>query len=248
VMKSNHNLTQIYRNLLMMFSLCSMAAVHFFIADEQQHKSALKKPFPFGVNVRFLPDIKNKQFIIFLKQISILTKKEELDIAHELGHLWLFLCNFSLTIKTNNKTKQEAYDTFFGLLLDIMARSIFYSYILDNYKINLYEVANSRLIDYVENIFPGLNNTSKEENLCLTLYYLKYIVESDDQHWRSIMHKAYSNKTPDNLKIIEDSLLPIIHELENEPNPVNIKEVYRAVLEVLEINSVIPRELWLELI
>ncbi|HDY66422.1 MAG: hypothetical protein JYX80_13105 [Candidatus Scalindua sediminis] len=60
------------------------------------------------------------------------------------------------------------------------------------------------------------------------------------------MHKTYSEKAPDNLKIIEDSLLPIIHELENEPNPQNFKEKYRAALEVLETNLDIPREFWPE--
>lgn len=219
-----------------------------YFADEQEHKSALKKPFPFGVNASFLPDIENKQFFIFLKQISIITKKEELDIAHELGHLWLFLCNFPLTMKTNNKTKQDAYYAFFGPLLDIMGHSIFYYYILNNYNINLYEIGNNRLIDFIKNQFPGMKNTSQEQKLLLILNYIKYTVESDDQYWQGILHKIYSEKEPDNLEIIEDSLLPIIYELVNEPNPQNYKDKYRAVLKVLETNFDISREFWPEFI
>ena len=217
-------------------------------ADEQTHNSKLKKPFPFGVNAFFLPDIVNKRYYIFLKQICVITKKEELDIAHELGHLWLFLCNFPSTKKTTNKYKQAVYDAYLEPLFAIMGHSIFYSYILNNYKINLYEVGNSRLIGFIKNQLPSLNNTSKEESLHLALYYIKYVVESDDQHWLGILHKAYSEKAPDNLRIAEDSLLPIIQELVNEPNPQNFKEKYRAALEVIEDNFDISRDLWPEFV
>ncbi len=217
-----------------------------YFADEHEHNSRLRRPFPFGVNARFLPDIKNKQFFIFLKQISIITKSEELDIAHELGHLWLFLCNFPKTKKTNNKYKQDIYEVYLGPLYDIMEHSIFYPYIVNNYNTNLYEVGNNRLIDFIKKQLPSLNNTSNEESLRLTLYYIKYVVESDNQHWLGKLHNAYSEKAPDSLRIAEDSLLPIIRELANEPNPEKLKGKYRAALEVIEDNFDISRGLWPE--
>jgi hypothetical protein len=241
-------LTPNYQKLLDDVLAKSDGSYQLYFADEQEHKRELKRPFPFGVNACFEPDIENKQFFIFLKQICVITKKEELDIAHELGHLWLRLCNFPLTKRTTNRYKQKIYDVYLSPLFDTMSHSIFYSYILNNYKINLYEVGNSRLIDFIKNQLPSLNNTSKEESLRLTLYYIKYVVESDDQHWLGILHKAYSEKAPDNLRIAEDSLLPIIHELVNEPNPENFNGKYRAALEVIEDNFDISRDLWPEFV
>lgn len=239
-------ITSNYQELLDDVLAISDGSYQLYFADEQEHMSVLGRSFSFGVNASFHTDIANKQFTIFLKQTCTITKKEEQDIAHELGHLWLFLCNFPLTKRTTNEYKQGIYDAYLGPLKNIMEHSIFYSYILNNYKINLYEVGNSRLIDFIKSELPGLNYTSKEERLRLTLYYIKYVVESDDQHWLDILHKVYSEKAPDNLRIAEDSLLPFIYELVNEPNPEHFKGKYRAALEVIEDNFDISRELWPE--
>ncbi len=182
-------------------------------ADEQKYQKIFSTPFQLDINACFWFD--NKQFYIFLKQLDVVTIKEELDIAHELGHLWLFLCNFPHEKRTTNKDRQNAYDTFFGPSHDIMGHAIFYPYLKNRYKINLYKVGNNRLIEFIKNQLPSMKYISQGEKLLLMLNYIRYVIESDDQHWRGILHKAYSEKAPDNLKIIEESLLPIIHELEN---------------------------------
>jgi hypothetical protein len=212
-----------------------------YFADEHEHIKELHRGLGFGVNAGFKLDIENKQFFIFLKQISRISDKEDLEIAHELGHLWLFLCNFPSTKRATNKYKQEIYDNCFGLLKNIMEHFIIFTYILNNYKINLYEVGNSRLIAFIKNQLPDLNNTSNEESLLLTFYYIKHTVESNDQHWQGIMRENYSEKAPDSLKIAEVSLLPIVRELVNEPTPEIFTTKYHTAMEVLEDNFNIPR-------
>ncbi len=63
-----------------------------YFADEQEHHNKFGTPFPTEINARFWFD--NKQFYIFIEQLDEVTIDVELGIAHELGHLWLFLRNF----------------------------------------------------------------------------------------------------------------------------------------------------------
>ena len=60
--------------------------------NEQEYLNMLGEPFPAGVVACLIPA--PKKLIICLKQLSPLKENEEMEIAHELGHVYLIYNNY----------------------------------------------------------------------------------------------------------------------------------------------------------
>ena len=68
--------------------------------DEQEFKT-IKIRYPPETDSCFNPFL--DRFIIFLKHIDNINRKEQLYIAHELGHLWLLLLGLPPEKKSTDK-------------------------------------------------------------------------------------------------------------------------------------------------
>ena len=94
------------------------------IGDEQEVQTIKGIPFPAETNACFNPFL--DRFIIFLKRIDKLGLKEEQDIAHELGHLWLLFLGLPSEKRSDDGDRQASWDTFFSPLRDIMEHAVYY--------------------------------------------------------------------------------------------------------------------------
>jgi len=209
--------------------------------DEQEFKTIKGKPFPTETNACFNPFL--DRFIIFLKHIDKVGSKEQYDIAHELGHLWLLFLGLPSEKKTTDRDRQESWDTFFSPLRDSMEHAVYYPLIKDKYQIDLYKIGNKRLADFIRRQLPNLKNESTPEKLLLTLNYIKYEVESDDRYWLERLHKAYSKEALDVINV-GDCLLPLVQKLASTKDAQFFISQYRKVLEILNTHFGVPVELW----
>ena len=209
--------------------------------DEQEYKAIKGNFSPTDINACFCP-FKDK-FIIFIKQIDKIKCKEECDIAHELGHLWLFLLGLPPEKKTTNRDRQMAWDTFFGPLREIMEHAVYYPLIKNKYQIDLYKIGTERLNNFIKSQLPNLKNESEPEKLLLLLNYIKYEVESDDHYALERLHNAYSKKALD-VKNIADRLLRVVQELASIRDAQFFISQYRKTLKILDIHFCIPVKLW----
>ncbi len=209
--------------------------------DEQEFKTIKGKPFPIETNACFNPFL--DRFIIFLKHIDKIGSKEQYDIAHELGHLWMLLLGLPSEKKTTDRDRQESWDTFFSPLRDSMEHAVYYPLIKDKYQIDLYKIGNKRLADFIRRQLPNLKNESTPEKLLLMLNYIKYEVESDDHYWLERLHQAYSKKAVDVITA-GDSLLPLVQKLASTKDAQFFISQYRKVLKILDTHFRVPVELW----
>jgi len=209
--------------------------------DEQEFKTIKGKPFPAEINACFNPS--PNRFIIFLKHIDKLESKEQNDIAHELGHLWLLLLGLPSEKRTTDMDKQESSDAFFSPLRDIMEHAVYYPLLKNNYQIDLYKIGNKRLADFITRQLPNLKNESTPEKLLLLLNYIKYEVESDDHYWLETLHKSYSNKALDVINV-GGCLLPLVQKLASVKDAQLFISQYRKVLEIIDAHFDVPVELW----
>lgn len=69
--------------------------------DEQEFEAIKGMPFPAEMDACFnpFPD----RFIIFIKRIDIIGIKEQNNIAHELGHLWLLFLGLPSEKKSSDR-------------------------------------------------------------------------------------------------------------------------------------------------
>lgn len=139
--------------------------------DEVEFKRIKCYPFPKEMNAGFCPSQNQDRFYIFLKDIEKIGIKEEIDIAHELGHLSLLLLGLPPEKKVTDRDRQKFYDTFFGPLRDLMEHAVYYPLIKTKYQIDLYQ--NERLAYFIKNQLPNMNNESEPEKLLLMLNYFK---------------------------------------------------------------------------
>jgi hypothetical protein len=209
--------------------------------DEQEFKTIKGKPFPMETNASFSPF--RDRFIIFLKHIDKIGSKEEYDIAHELGHLWLLLLGLPPEKKTTDRYRQESWDTFFSPLRDSMEHAVYYPLIKNKYQIDLYKIGNKRLVDFIRSQLPNLKNESVPDKLLLMLNYIKYEVESDDHYWLEKLRRAYSKKALD-VKNVADSLLPVVQKLASTKDAQFFISQYRKVLKIVDTHFGVPAELW----
>ncbi len=209
--------------------------------DEQEFNTIKCKPFPAETNACFNPFL--DRFIIFLKHIDEIGPKEQHDIAHELGHLWLLLLGLPSEKKTTDRDRQANWDTFFSPLRDSMEHAVYYPLIKAKYQIDLYKIGNERLANFIADQLPNIGNESKPEKLFLILNYIKYEVESDDHYWLERLHDVYSKKALDVIKV-GDSLLPVIQKLASTRDAQLFILQYRKVLEILDVHFGVPVELW----
>jgi hypothetical protein len=209
--------------------------------DEQEFETIKGKPFPAEINACFNPFM--DRLIIFLKRVDKIRCKEQHDIAHELGHLWLLFLGLPSEKKTTDRNRQESWDTFFSPLREIMEHAVYYRLIKDKYQIDLYKIGNERLTDFIIDQLPQLGNKSTTEKLLLILNYLKYKVESDDHYWLGKMHKIYSDRALDVINV-GDSLLPLVQKLAGTKDTQLFISQYRQVLEILDTHFTVPVELW----
>ena len=209
--------------------------------DEQEFKTIKGKPFHAETNACFSPF--KDRFIIFLKQIDKIGGKEECDIAHELGHLWLLLLGLLSEKESTNRDRQMAWDAFFEPLRGIMEHAVYYPLIKNKYQIALYKIGTQRLNDFIKSQLPNLKNESEPEKLLLLLNYIKYEVESDDHYALERLHNVYSKKALD-VKNVADRLLPVIQELASTKDAQFFISQYQKVLEFITGHFNIPTELW----
>jgi hypothetical protein len=209
--------------------------------DEQEFKTIKGMSFPTEMNACLNPFL--DRFIIFIKRIDKIGIKEQDDIAHELGHLWLLFLGLPSEKKSSDGNRQASWETFFSPLRDTMEHAVYYPLIKDKYQIDLYKIGNERLSDFITNQLPTLGNESTPAKLLLVLNYIKYEVEADDPQRLESLHKAYSTKSPD-VKNIADSVLLIVKELAGTKNPKNFIAQYCAVLRILDAHFGIPAEQW----
>jgi hypothetical protein len=142
--------------------------------DEQEFKNIKGMSFPAETNACFGPFL--DRFVIFLRRIDDIGLKEEHDIAHELGHLWLVLLGLPSEKRSNDATRQTSWDTFFSPLRDIMEHAVYYPLVKDKYQIDLYRIGNERSADFITEQLPNLGTESAPEKLLLILNYIKYRV------------------------------------------------------------------------
>lgn len=209
--------------------------------DEQEFKTIKGKTFPAETNACFNPFF--DRFIIFLKHIDKIGPKEQHDIAHELGHLWLLFFGLPSEKKTADGGRQASWNTFFSPLRDSMEHAVYYPLMKDNYQIDLYEIGNERLAKFITDQLPNLGNESTPEKLLLILNYIKYEVESDDHYWLERLHESYSKKALDVMNVV-DSLLPFVQKLASSKDAQFFISQYRKVLEILNTHFNVPVELW----
>jgi hypothetical protein len=209
--------------------------------DEQEFKTIKGRPFPAETNACFNPF--QDRFVIFLKQLDTIGSKEEADIAHELGHLWLLFLGLPSEKRSSDADKQARWDSFFSPLRDTMEHAVYYPLLKGKYQIDLYAIGNERLVDFITNQLPGIGNESAPEKLLLILNYIKYEVESDDQYWLQSLQKAYSKRAPDAMEIA-DNLLNLILELADTMDAQLLVSRYREVLKILDTHFGIPEKLW----
>ncbi|MCG2777903.1 MAG: hypothetical protein L6406_19720 [Desulfobacterales bacterium] len=209
--------------------------------DEQEFQTIKGIPFPAETNACFNPFL--DRFIIFLKRIDKIGLKEEQDIAHELGHLWLLFLGLPSEKRSDDGDRQACWDTFFSPLRDIMEHAVYYPLMEGKYQINLYTIGNERLVSFITDQLPTIGNESVSEKLLLILNYIKYKVESDDHHWLKRLYEAYSKQAID-ARHIADSLLPLVQELAGAKDSHLFISQYRKVLETLGTHFDIPVELW----
>lgn len=209
--------------------------------DEQEFKTIKGRPFPAEINACFnpFPD----RFVIFIKRIDGIGLKDENDISHELGHLWLCYLGLPSEKRSCDPNRQASWDTFFSPLRDIMEHAVYYPFFKDKYHIDLYKTGNERLAKFITEQLPKMGNTSTPEKLLLILNYIKYKVESDDHCWIEKLHEAYSEQSIDTMHIA-DRLLPSIHELAGSRDSQFFISRYRKVLEILNHQFDIPAKLW----
>lgn len=209
--------------------------------DAQEHQKMMGVPFPREARACLIPS--NKRFIIIIELGSI-RSEDEIEIAHELGHLWLHLHNFPRErqyIIPDEQERQDRYNKLFGPLLEIMEHAIFYPWLKTIYKIDLYKVGKQRLVDFLRNELPNRKIESDGDRVSLTLNYLKFKVESDDLYWQERMHKAYTKGEFVKLREKAEGSLPIIQELATKtPDPQDFIGKYCDVLKACNIK----REIW----
>lgn len=209
--------------------------------DEQEFKTIKGIPFPEETNACFNPFL--DRFIIFLKDIDKIGLKEQHDIAHELGHLWVLILGLPPEKKSTDRDRQASWDTFFSPLRDIMEHAAYYPSIKDKYQIDLYKIGNERLVNFITIQLPNLRNESTPEKLLLILNYLKYKVEADDNYWLERLHKTYSKIALDVITVA-DNLLPLVQKLANTKDAQIFVSQYRKVLENLNAHFGMPVEPW----
>lgn len=185
---------------------------------------------------------KNKSIIV-VKQLDPITDKEELAIAHELGHLWLLSHNFprerqyDLSAEAEQE-RQERYDICFGPLLEIMEHAIFYPHLKADYKINLYEPGNERLVDFIRKVLPNRKIQSDGDKISLILNYVKFKIESNENYWHEMLDRSYSRTEFLDFKGTGQKLLSIIQELARNPlDSQYFIAKYREILEVMDIED-----------
>jgi hypothetical protein len=209
--------------------------------DAQEYQKILGTPFPPGTCACLTGNDKRFIILINVEQLSSITDKEELEIAHEFGHVWLSLYDFPRERQYNSTDRQKMYDICFGPLFDLMQHAIFYPWLKTNYEIDLYKVGNQRLVSFLRNELPNLRIESEGDQVSLIMNYLKFKIESDDPYWQERLHKAYSKTPFKDLREIAEKALPIIQELiSKSTDPQYFVEKYRKVLEAMNIK----REIW----
>lgn len=177
-----------------------------------------------------------QRFIICLKSLELITPENELSIAHELGHLWLLLHGFPKEGQYADAERQDAYERCCGPLRDIMEHAIFYPWLNDNYKIDLYKRENQRLVDFIRNDLP-----KRKDQISLILNYIKFKIQTDEKYWQDRLNKAYSRTDLTGLKDKGESVLPSIQELVSKPpNSQLFVAKYCDALNALNIK----REIW----
>jgi hypothetical protein len=154
--------------------------------NEEEFKTVKGMPFPAETNACFNPF--RDRFVIFLKRIDTIGLKEEHDIAHELGHLWLLFLGLPSEKRSSDADRQARWDSFFSPLREIMEHAVYYPLMKDKYQIDLYKIGNERLTDFITDQLPNIGNKSVPEKLLLILNYIKYEVESDDHYWLDRLH------------------------------------------------------------
>jgi hypothetical protein len=209
--------------------------------DEQEFKTIKGKIFPAETNACFNPFL--DRFIIFLKHIDNINRREQLDIAHELGHLWLLLLGLPPEKKSTDRDRQASWDTFFSPLRDSMEHAVYYPLMKDKYQIDLYKIGNERLANFITDQLPDLGNESTPEKLLLILNYIKYEVESDDHSWLERLREIYSKKASDVINV-GDILLPLVQKLARTKDAQFFISQYRKVLKILDTLLGVPVELW----
>jgi hypothetical protein len=209
--------------------------------DEQEFKTIKGVSFPEEMNACFNPFI--DRFIIFTKNINRIGLKEQDDIAHELGHLWLLFLGLPSELKSNDPDKQISWDTFFSPLRDSMEHAAYYPLMKDKYQIDLYKIGNERLVNFVTYQFPDYGNESGSEKLLLILNYIRYKVESNDHYWLERLQNAYSKRALDVIKVT-DNLLPLVQKLASSKDAIFFISQYRKVLEILDRHFGIPEKIW----
>lgn len=209
--------------------------------DAQEYQKILGTPFPPGTCACLTGNDKRFIILINVEQLSSITDKEEQEIAHEFGHVWLSLHDFPRERQYNSTDRQKMYDICFGPLLDLMEHAIFYPWLNTNYKINLYKVGNQRLVDFLHNELPNRRIESEGDQVSLIMYHLKFKIESDDPYWQGRLDKAYAKATFVELKSVGEKLLSIIQELVSKsPAPQYFITKYREALKVMKIEQ----EIW----
>lgn len=209
--------------------------------DEEEFKTIMRKAFPAEANACFIPSA--DRFFIFLKRIDNIKASEEYAIAHELGHLWLLLRGLPPEKMTTDNVKQIAWDSFFSPLREIMEHAVYYPLLKSKYDIDLYQIGNERLVDFIKNQLPSLKKTTAEEITLLILNYIKYAVESDSIYWLERLQNAYSrNKT--GAKNIAENMLPIIKQISGTIDPQLFVRQYCQAVEIIDKQFGIPANLW----
>jgi hypothetical protein len=184
---------------------------------------------------------KGNGFLVIVLQKFEQICKEELTIAHELGHLWLQSHGLPRQGSFKSEEEKEGYKYCFGPLLEIMEHAIFYPWLKTTYKIDLYKVGNKRLVDFLRNELPHRKTESKGDQVSLIMNYFKFKVESDNHYWQERIYKAYSKGEFVKLREKAEGSLPIIQELTGKtPDPQFFIEKYHKVLEILNIKQ----EIW----
>lgn len=204
--------------------------------DEQAYYEIMGEHFQLDGNACYLPG--NERPIIFIRQLKPVTRGTELDIAHELGHLWLESFEFPRFGFCRTKEERKTFKTYrFAWLMEIMEHAIYYPKFKGEYGIDLYNIGNKRLEEFLDRYLGRQASNSGREQIGLILYFIKYHVEANDGNLVNRLDAVYSERFVKIREKAEEALRIIQGLVGQEPDATNFKDKYHDVLRSLGVSE-----------
>lgn len=192
--------------------------------DEDLHRQRSGKPFSPEIRACIFLD-KNDSKICLKKLKEVTLRKQpnedrnEISIAHELGHLLLRFFDFPII---------QSSDDVQGELFNIMQHAVFFPLVKANYHFDLYQEANQRLREFLKN-----NHFRTQRGW--EIDFIKYKVEANDgealDQMEKTITKSLQRRSEQIDQVVFDGIISIQSLSNGSPNPDTFKNTYRDVFK-----------------